>query len=154
VSVFDIFKKTKKTRENPPKPDSSVQVEVQEHNKEVFKADEDIFSGYIFYATLDTRTCLVCASLDGKTFKTQEEAPTAHCLNKHCRCVLSPEVEGFEGMESTRASMDGPVPGNWTYEIWLNKQPASIKKEILGEYYKLYRAGASLEEIAKTAQQG
>jgi hypothetical protein len=26
VSVFDIFKKTKKPRENPPKPESSVQL--------------------------------------------------------------------------------------------------------------------------------
>jgi hypothetical protein len=35
-----------------------------------------------------------------------------------------------------------------TYAKWLKKQPAIRKREILDEYYELYKNGTSLAELA------
>ena len=66
---------------------------------------------------------------------------------------MLPEIRGMEGFDDDdeRASVDGPIPAKMTYSKWLKKQPADRKKEILGEYYKQYRNGVTLEEIAEQA---
>jgi hypothetical protein len=124
----------------------------REKQPEKEQPKRSMFSGYRLVGTLDSRTCLVCGSLDGKIFDT-EEAATAHkCLNEHCRCVVLPVIKGMEDFDEDdeRASMDGPVPASMTYEKWLKKQLVKIKKEILGDYYENYKNGTSLEELVKT----
>jgi hypothetical protein len=108
-----------------------------------------LFSGYRFVSTLSTRTCLPCGVLDGKIFDSHE-MPNV-CLNEYCRCLMVPVVKGMEEKDpdDTRASEDGPVPANWTYEIWFKKQPVFIQKEILGKYYQKYKEGVPLAELAK-----
>jgi len=125
--------------------------EYREKSSQIINSNSSLFSGYRLVGTLDTRTCLVCGSLDGKIFDT-EEAATAHkCLNEHCRCVVLPVIKGMEDFDEDdeRASMDGPVSASTTYEKWLKKQPVKIKKEILGDYYEKYKNGTSLEELVK-----
>jgi hypothetical protein len=51
----------------------------------IYKENESIFDGYQYLATLDTRTCLVCAADDGKIFKSLDEAPK---LPAHHNCIL------------------------------------------------------------------
>jgi hypothetical protein len=51
----------------------------------VYKENESLFDGYKYLATLDTRTCLVCAADDGKIFKSLDEAPK---LPSHHNCIL------------------------------------------------------------------
>jgi hypothetical protein len=44
--------------------------------------------------------------------------------------------------ETTRASMNGQVPGNITYQEWLKKQPISLQEDVLGKTKaKLFREG-------------
>jgi hypothetical protein len=107
-----------------------------------------MFSGYRFVTTLSTKTCLACGAMDGKILDSPD-LPNV-CLNENCRCLMLPVVKGMEELDAddTRASEDGPVPANFTYEKWLKKQPAKIQKEILGEHYKSFKEGISLTELA------
>jgi hypothetical protein len=107
----------------------------------VYRENEDIFSGYKYLATLDTRTCLVCAADDGKIFKNLDEAPK---LPRHLndRCLYVPYIKGFEDIPGERAAMDGPVSDKMTYQDWLARQDPEIQKEILGPArYPAYKNG-------------
>ena len=121
--------------------------------KDALKPNKSIVSGYRLVSTLDTKTCLVCGSLDGEIFITENEALSHKCLNETCRCMALPEIKGMEGFDEDdmRTSADGPVSANMTYVEWLKKQPVARKKEILGKYYEQYKNGVSLEAIAKEA---
>ncbi len=64
---------------------------------DTYKANESLFSGYEWCATLDNRTCKVCASLDGKVFATLEQVPI---IPRHarCRCVIIPKLKSFKAL--------------------------------------------------------
>ncbi len=108
----------------------------------VYKENESIFSGYVYLATLDTRTCPVCGTKDGKVYESLDKAPV---LPSHlsCRCLLLPQIKGREGLElEERASVDGPVDGSMTWKDWLAKQDAGRQMDILGPTrYAMYKAG-------------
>jgi hypothetical protein len=139
MGLFDIFKRN-----------NTLRAEAYQTAQNKYS----LFSGYRFVSTLSTRTCLPCGVLDGKIFDSPE-MPNV-CLNKYCRCLIIPVVKGMEGHDEddTRASEDGPVPANWTYEIWFKKQPIFIQKEILSEYYQKYKEGVPLVELAKLLREG
>jgi len=112
----------------------------------VYRENEDIFQGYQRIETLDTRTCLACGVEDGKIYKSLEVAPA---LPAHygCRGLYLPILKGWEGLGITeRASVDGAVPGNMTYEDWLRNQSEDRQRDILGPArYALFKNGASLK---------
>jgi SPP1 gp7 family putative phage head morphogenesis protein len=113
----------------------------------VYEANSKLFSGYRYVGTLDSRTCLVCGELDGKVFKEIEEAPK---LPRHhnCRCLLVPIVKGMEEKDEddTRASVDGPVSANMSYQDWLKTQLDEVVRDILGPArFEMYKRG---EEIS------
>ena len=98
-----------------------------------YKANSKLFSGYRYVGTLDDRTCLVCGELDGQVFETLDEAPELPA-HDNCRCLYIPELKGMEGFDDDdeRASMDGLVSANMTYEDWLKTQPDDVVRDILG----------------------
>jgi SPP1 gp7 family putative phage head morphogenesis protein len=115
----------------------------EEARDATYKANSRLFSGYRYVGTLDSRTCLVCGELDGKVFETLEEAPK---LPQHhnCRCLYLPEIKGMEGFDEDdeRASVDGPVSANMTYEKWLKTQDDETVKDILGPTrFEMYKNG-------------
>ena len=107
-----------------------------------YKANADIMGGVAWLATLDPRTCAVCAALDGQQWGMEEAHPMAP---KHwgCRCCLSPVVKSWEQLAKefggntrvgramdkipagTRASMDGQVPAKLSYKEWEQKRMAN-----------------------------
>jgi hypothetical protein len=115
--------------------------------KSVYRANEDIFFGYRRLETLDSRTCLVCGALDGKTYKRLEDCPgVVHHL---CRGLDLPLIRGIDDNPDfppgERASVDGPVNAKTSYEDWLKRQPEAVQKDVLGpSRYKLFKNGASL----------
>ena len=133
---------------------------------ETYKKNSRLFSGYRYVGTLDSRTCLACGSLDGKVFE-GEDPPEEPALPQHpnCRCLWLPEIKGMEGFDDDdeRASVDGPVSANMTYEDWLKTQSDDVQRDILGPTrYSLYKSGMpvtsfttvdggtlTLEELAK-----
>jgi hypothetical protein len=110
----------------------------------VYRENHDIFSGYKYLATLDTRTCLVCAHDDGKLFKNLDEAPK---LPRHLndRCLYVPYLKGFEDIPGERAAVNGPVSDTLTYQDWFAQQSERMQREILGPArYAAYKAGVPI----------
>lgn len=116
--------------------------------EEVFAANDDILKGVQWISTLDSRTCTQCASLDGKLFDNGKGIrPPAHV---NCRCAISPVTKSFRELgidvdemdKGTRASMNGQVPKEISYNDWLKKQPIEVQEMALGKTKaKLFRDG-------------
>ena len=113
----------------------------------VFDNNQDIIKRYRAVATLDTNTCTTCAPLDGKEWTKAGNAidhkfpyPN-YPLHFRCRCLLIAVVlDGPQG--GTRASADGQIPANQTFDGWLDRQSTEKQNEILGRgRAKLYRDG-------------
>jgi SPP1 gp7 family putative phage head morphogenesis protein len=114
--------------------------------QEFYKANSDLVDKWEFTATLDGRTTITCASLDGKTYPIGEgPMPPRHW---NCRSVATPVVKSWrelgipidEVAPSTRASMDGQVSEKLNYSDWLRTKPADFQDEVLGaERAKLFR---------------
>lgn len=119
---------------------------------ETYLANADIISGYEYQATLDSRTTLICASLDGQVFDLDDENAPKPPQHWNCRSTILPIVEGFEDLQPTsRASETGPVKGSKTYEKWLAEQPKAKQDDILGpSRARLFRAGkANLRDMVR-----
>jgi len=124
----------------------------------------DVVKGWMYCATLDRKTCLVCAADDGKTFSLNENKPV---LPQHfnCRCCYIPFIdrkrekgnrpyvkESFEryvnhrdGTRSKKYNTDHVGHFKGTYQEWLTQQlekDPTFVKEILGEKrFKLFSKG-------------
>jgi hypothetical protein len=52
------------------------------------------------------------------------------------------------GIDGERASMDGPVSAQTTYNSWLKRQPKEFQDEVLGlERAKLFRGGMNIQKF-------
>ena len=123
----------------------------------VFEANSDIIKADRYTATLDMRTTVLCASRDGNEYPKGKPKP-ALPAHMRCRSVYVPVLKSWREMgaaidvempASTRASLDGQVPGKMTYQEWLRKQSASRQNEVLGvDKAKLFRdGGLSLDKF-------
>lgn len=106
----------------------------------IYEKNKEAFTGYRWLATLDRRTCMVCAALDGKFFRDLNKAPETP-QHYNCRCLLLPEMK-INVPAGERASEFGPVDGNTTFKTWLSSQSDEVQKDVLGATrYKLYKEG-------------
>jgi len=117
--------------------------------EKVYKENEHFFGDgetdykYERVATLDSKTCLVCANLDGKLYKTLEEAQHV-ILHRGDRCVLLPY---FNIVGDMRASKNGYVE-RVTFSDWLQDQDEKTKIDVLGRTrYELYRRGETIKQF-------
>jgi len=132
----------------------------------VYQENAELLKGMEWLATLDTRTCPVCGSYDGKVFPLDSKivAPVHH----RCRCTLAPIVKSFAelGYEDEPSdeikALDGKIPGYQTYAEWIAKQSPADQIEALGKArYEMMQRGVpitrfvnrgkvlTLEQIAK-----
>jgi SPP1 gp7 family putative phage head morphogenesis protein len=109
----------------------------------VNKANDDILKGEEYVSVLDGRTTIGCAALDGKILGFDEPPFTPRHWN--CRSLRVPVLQDRfqeEGLEGTRASMDGPVSAKRTYSGWLKGQSKEFRVQVLGkERAALFDAG-------------
>nr|BDD45298.1 hypothetical protein 20 [bacterium] len=106
---------------------------------ELYQNNKSLVKAWRFTATLDSRTSVVCASLDGQTFDigTGPQPPR----HPNCRSTTTPILKSWEEMglslseadEGTRASMNGQVPESTTYQTWLKNQDRQTVEEVLGK---------------------
>ena len=77
---------------------------------ETIKENQDVIDGVKFVGTLDGKTCIYCASLDGKVWKGQEMGQARRPpIHPNCRCTLIPYIDlKFE--DGTVADLDGDRP--------------------------------------------
>jgi SPP1 gp7 family putative phage head morphogenesis protein len=107
--------------------------------QELYKANADLIGSWRFVATLDARTTVGCAVLDGKTFPIGSgPMPPRHynCRSSSVPVTKSWRELGFDIDDlppGTRASMNGQVPGDMTYQQWLKTQPAEVQDDVLGK---------------------
>lgn len=96
----------------------------------VYEANDDILQGWMFVATLDSRTTITCASLSGKIYPIGKgPMPPRHY---NCRSTSVPVLEGQTEFFGTRASKDGYVDANLSFSDWLRNQPKDVQDDILG----------------------
>jgi len=115
---------------------------------EVMDANESLIKAVRWVATLDGRTTPICQSRDGKLFPVKSgPRPPAHI---GCRSTTVPVLKSFRDLgidvddapAGTRASLNGQVPADLTYEQWLRKQPGEFQDEVLGKAKgALFRTG-------------
>jgi SPP1 gp7 family putative phage head morphogenesis protein len=113
-----------------------------------YAANQDVVKGWEFLATLDARTTITCASLNGREFPIgQGLIPPQHV---RCRSFALPVLKTWRELgidldelpPSVRASKDGPVSTQLSFSNWLKGQPHSVQKDILGATRaKLFREG-------------
>lgn len=105
----------------------------------VYEQNDDIIKGVRWVSTLDSKTSAICQARDGKVYPLNKgPRPPAHI---NCRSSTAPILKSWkelgidlsEAPEGTRASMDGQVPANQTYEEWLKKRPAEFQDGVLGK---------------------
>ena len=94
-------------------------------------ANADIVKGWIFVATLDGRTTLICAGLHGQEFAIGKgPQPPRHPA---CRSTSVPRLDAIPGVTPFE------MP---SYQAWLKAQPADVQNDILGvAKARLFRDG-------------
>jgi len=131
---------------------------------EVYEENADIIEDFIFVATLDIRTTLICANYDGTIAKKLADLPSPP-LHVLCRSIRVPRTRFDYDDERTRPSIkkeskhivhhkDGTtsttwkieevdqVPAKTKFKDFLANQPDEWQKQYLGPArYKLYKEG-------------
>jgi len=132
--------------------------------RNIYQNNTDVLQGVMYTATLDRRTCLICATSDGKIYKFKDgEDHNGPLLPRHprCRCTYSPLTKSWAQLEKenqvkpgvsqkTKGGFVNTAPDVVTYGQWLKTQPAEVVKDILGPTrYKMWSAGElQLSEMA------
>ncbi|KKK54377.1 hypothetical protein LCGC14_3085360, partial [marine sediment metagenome] len=132
-------------------------------HRAVYEANSDVFSGYKWDATFDTRTSPICARLHG-TFYPLGSDPPGPPAHQNCRSVLvgvfkDPDVEEFAQAGERRVRRYDKageetgkelVSSNQRFEEWLRRQPNAVQKRVLESETKasLFRRGKiGLEDV-------
>ena len=122
---------------------TALQSFANETMQRVYKANDELFGDiapdgkmykYEYLATLDSRTCLVCAD-SAKLYKEFSDIPHVP-QHRGCRCIVLPyfNIEG-----DTRSSKDGYIKADISFDEWLREQDTKTQKEILGATrYKMF----------------
>lgn len=137
---------------------------------DTYRAQADVLAGVSFSATLDDRTSVLCASLDGSFWPLDSGNIQVPPLHFNCRSTLVP-VTDWERLgldpppEGERAARDlsgvddldrkvsarrrtgdlgkqTTVPSSVRYEQWLRDQPTRVQDKVLGRSRaEMFRAG-------------
>ena len=120
----------------------------EETRESVYKENEQYFGDgeykYEYLATLDNRVCLICADCSGRLYKKLEDCPHVP-QHRGCRCLILPYfyIEGDK-----RASKNGYVDADITFDDWLKEQDAKTQKDVLGATrYKLFQQGVKINQF-------
>lgn len=128
---------------------SSVQTAANVAREATYANNADLISSVDWSATLDTRTSIWCVTRDGLRYTPVEHRPIGHDIpwlegpgkiHWNCRSSSIPRLKSWrelgidenEVSETTRASMDGQVPADTTFEAWLKKQSVARQDTVLG----------------------
>jgi SPP1 gp7 family putative phage head morphogenesis protein len=128
---------------------SSVQTAANVARESTYERNSDLVKALQWSATLDTRTSIWCITRDGhlydvKTKEAQDGGPPwldgPGKLHWNCRSTSIPVLKSWRDLgidedeipQTTRASMDGQVPANQSFEAWLKKQSVARQNDVLG----------------------
>ena len=115
--------------------------------QQTIKENEDIFKGQKAVVTFDGKTSDICKSYSNSSWDMEGKIltgtkafrlPGYHFL---CRTILLPIIKSFrelginldEMKGATKASMDGQIPKDMTFDEWLKTKPKSFVESTLGK---------------------
>ena len=123
----------------------------------VFNVNRKHFTGFMWVASLDKKTCLECIPLDGKIWTEGpndgdgpvvfpdgdamviEGKPPPQPLHPNCRCVMVPVMKGME--EQYRSP---------SYAEWLSRRNDEELMDILGpSRFRLWKAGYRISDFLR-----
>jgi SPP1 gp7 family putative phage head morphogenesis protein len=87
-----------------------------------------VSDSYVWRSVRDNRVSTICAALDGRVFRYDDDARRVPPAHPQCRSTIQPLIKGAE---ATLADQKGPVTMR-DYGAWLSSQPVSVQNEILG----------------------
>ena len=144
----------------------------------VYEANADIVKGVRWVSTLDSRTTPICRSRDGKVYPLDSgPRPPAH---PRCRSSVVSILRSWTELSKdgalqrgrgaddiatlaarnadeakiarTRASMNGQVPADLTYDSWLRRQSAAFQDDVLGPTRgRAFRKGVAVDQFVDRA---
>lgn len=129
---------------------ASVQTAANVGREAMYAENDDLISALQWTSTLDTRTSTWCIVRDGLHYSPGDHQAIGHGvpwlegpgkLHWGCRSTSVPVLKSWRELgidedevpESTRASMDGQVPADQTFEEWLRKQSPARQDTVLGD---------------------
>lgn len=126
---------------------SSVQSVANAAHLATARENSDVVKGVEQISTLDGRTTVICISYSEKTWDLDGK-PIGHKLpfnggpprHWNCRSILVPLLKSFlelgvnrdEIPTSTRASLDGQVPADMTFQTFLDGKSKAFQDDLLG----------------------
>lgn len=121
---------------------------------ESYRLNADVLSGVQYLATLDSRTCMVCAPNHNKVYPLVNGRPVGMpSIPRHprCRCATSPVTRSFSDILGIDLGLppddvtDQPATDT-TFDAWLRRQSAAVQTDILGASRReLWLQGAPLD---------
>jgi SPP1 gp7 family putative phage head morphogenesis protein len=139
---------------------TAVQTVANETRLASLEANAKIIKAVQWVSTLDSRTSEICMARSGKTWTYPEFKPIGHKIpwnggppaHWNCRSTFIPITKSFEELTggkikdtiepSTRASMDGVVAGDLTFDQFLKNKPVEFADKMLGKgRAELWRSG-------------
>jgi hypothetical protein len=130
---------------------ASVQSAANAGREATYSQNLDLISALQWSATLDTRTSVYCITRDHHKYSPDSEHRPLDKgppwlegpgkLHWGCRSTSVPVLKSWRELgideddvpETTRASMDGQVPVQTSFESWLKQQSAARQNTVLGE---------------------
>ena len=93
-----------------------------------FERNSDVVERVRWISTLDLRTSLTCASLDGKSWAADEPHPNPPA-HPNCRSTLAPAIGPVAGK---RAALGGRVDAKTDFDEWLRGRSPADQDLVLG----------------------
>lgn len=101
-----------------------------------YRANDHVFSGWVWRSARDRRTCPVCLAMDGQRFKWDDPFGS----HPACRCTPDPILR----------YLDDPAEEADTGEAWLRQQSEGRQLEALGPTrHKAWKEGKPLAEMVQ-----
>jgi SPP1 gp7 family putative phage head morphogenesis protein len=128
---------------------SATQAVSQKARQATYEQNDSLIKALMWVSTIDLRTTVDCSTRDGMTYTVDTHEPIDHSLpwgagpgNLHwgCRSTSSPVLKTFRDLgidvdevpKSTRASLDGQIAQDTTFEGWLSRQSVERQNDNLG----------------------
>jgi SPP1 gp7 family putative phage head morphogenesis protein len=139
---------------------TAVQTVAKDARLASLEANANIIKAVQWVSTLDSRTSEICVARSGKTWSYPDFKPIGHKIpwnggppaHWNCRSSFIPITKSFEELTggkikdrvepSTRASMDGAVAADLTFDQFLKSKPPEFADKMLGKgRAELWRSG-------------
>ncbi|HWK70026.1 MAG TPA: phage minor head protein [Burkholderiaceae bacterium] len=116
--------------------------------KKAAATETSLISGFRWSSMFDSKTCLVCAAMDGELFDLNMVAKNpdvravgASPAHGHCRCNMIPEL-AEDGPASAIPGPDGKVSRGMDFEEWIGKKSKRYQEAYFGPgRYALWKRG-------------